>query len=135
MKAKLMQVIRVAMAMWARKPTAKQQDPRQRLLDDLEALHARRMKQREVECDHCGAAFLPGPDAFVETTIMIFEQVRKRIGWPPPPEKVAEVCRDMRLEEGDAMTLLKTGVLNGVPRAYCRECLGVPTRVVRGGGR
>lgn len=139
MKARLMQVIRLALAMWARKPkaaaTSGQEDPRQKLLDDLEALHALRMKQREVECDHCGAAFLPRPDAFVETSIMISRLVLERIGWPPSPENVAEVCRDMKMEERYVMTLLRDGVVHGVPRAYCRDCLGVRTRVQRGGGR
>jgi hypothetical protein len=113
MKARLMQVIRLAMAMWARKPTAVPTPPQ----EEDEA-----WGDYSVECDCCRREFVPTPLAFVECTVAIDPEWRAEIGQTPSAEQIALVCQRMNIGTMQARQIIRRGVLHGVPRAFCMMC-------------
>jgi hypothetical protein len=112
MKARLMQVIRLAMAMWRRKPEPIAVPPQEE----------EGWGDYSVECDFCRREFVPTPTSFVESTVAIDPGWRAEIGWPPAPEQIREVAKRLNIGPFHAITILRQGVLHGVPRAFCVMC-------------
>jgi hypothetical protein len=129
MKARLMQVIRLAMAMWARKPMVVPTP----VQEEEEA-----WGDYSVECDCCRREFVPTPASFVECTVAIDPEWRAEIGTEPTAEQITLVCQRMNIGTMQAWRVIRRGVLHGVPRAFCVLCrlrAGVRKRNQTGGGR
>jgi hypothetical protein len=129
MKARLMQVMRLATAMWARKPMVVPTP----VQEEGEA-----WGDYSVECDCCRREFVPTPASFVECTVAIDPEWRAEIGQTPSAEQITLVCQRMNIGTMHAWRVIRQGVLYGVPRAFCVLCrlrACVQKRNETGGGR